>query len=595
MPSPRFSYERFQTAIRSTIQNEHLLLVVLALIVGCIAGAAVILLREAIAFIQISTFGVPTDSLALFDMELAPWLIIGTPTLGGLIVGLITWKFMPNGRNQNVADVVEASAMRAGHMSSRIGFVAAINSAISIGAGASVGREGPAVPLGASLAGWIARRLHLSRSLSRTILGCGVAAAVSASFNAPIAGALFAAEVVVGQYALKTFAPIVVASVAGTALSHVHFGDTSAFLLGDHNIRSFWEFPAFILLGVVCAAGAIILMHGIFLSQRLAAATPLPVWLKPACAGLAVGIIAIWLPQVLSVGYGFTEWAILGQYDLTLLIAIGIAKIVATSLCLGFGFAGGVFSPALVLGAAIGSAYGLISADVFPTLASGIGVYTVVGMGAVAAAVLGAPISTTLIIFELTGDYKLSLAVMLAIVVATEITHHLFGPSFFVEQLRRRNIDLRDGFEAEILETLRVRNILDHGTSLEAETIPMDTPLEVIREKLSNSSSGELFVVTPDGALFGTITLHDIGETFFDPACDGVLIAADVARPHPPVLMEGDNLRTAMRVMRDTGEEHIAVLRDKHTKKFTGCVHHRDVMTAYNRALLRVRHEEHNQ
>lgn len=594
MPQSRFTYGKIQSAFRKTIHNEHLLLVVLGLGVGCLSGFAVIGLREAIDAIEIFYFDVTTSMLARYEIVVEPWKLILAPTLGGLAVGLIAWKFMPGGRNQGVADVIEASAMRSGHMSSRVGIISAITSIMSVGSGASVGREGPAVHLGASLAGFVARRLHLSRSLARTLLGCGVAAAVSASFNAPIAGALFATEVVVGQYALKTFAPIVVASVAGTALSHIHFGEVSAFLLGDNHIASFWEFPAFVGLGIVSAVAAIIMMRSIFMAQDAAAKIPVPVWFKPAIAGCIVGIIAVWLPQVLGVGYGFVEWAILGQFEIKLLIAIGLAKILATALCLGFGFSGGVFSPALVLGAAVGSSYGLIAADVFPELASGVGVYTVVGMGAVAAAVLGAPISTTLIIFEITGDYKLSLAVMLAIVVSTEITHHFFGGSFFTEMLKRRDINLKDGFEREVLDTIKVRHILDHGTNVAAETIGVETPIDEIRDKLSHSTTGELFVVQPTGELFGTITLHDCGETLFNSECSAHVRAADIARPHPPVLNEGDNLGVAMRVMRESGEDHIAVLRDPHTKVFTGCVHHRDVMTAYNRALLKVRHEEHN-
>ena len=463
MPNSRFTYGHLQSALNKAIRNEHLLLVGLGLVVGCLSGLAVLALREAISWIEIMLYGVEIDMFSRYEIAVVPWMVMLYPTLGGLVVGLITWKWMPEQRNQGVADVVEASAMRAGQMSSRVGLVSAINSAISAGAGASVGREGPAV--------------HLSRSLSRTVLGCGVAAAVSASFNAPIAGALFATEVVVGQYALKTFAPIVVASVAGTALSHIHFGEASAFLLGGNHIASFWEFPAFIGLGVVAAVAAIVLMRSIFLAQQVAAKLPVPIWFKPAIAGLIVGIIAIWLPQVMGIGYGFTEWAILGQFDLKLLILIGLAKILATALCLGFGFSGGVFSPALVLGATVGASYGLIAADVFPLLASDVGVYTVVGMGAVAAAVLGAPISTTLIIFEITGDYKLSLAVMLAIVIATEITHHFFGASFFAEQLKRRNVDLRDGFEREVLNNIKVRQVLDHGKSTEADTISTETPM----------------------------------------------------------------------------------------------------------------------
>ena len=216
MPDSRITFGRIQSAFRSTIRNEHLLLVALGLVIGCLAGAAVIALREAIEALELFWFSITTDMLARYEIEVPAWRLVVAPIIGGIVVGLITWKFMPNGRNQGVADVVEASAMKAGHMSSRVGLVSAINSAISVGSGASVGREGPAVHLGASLAGWMGRRLHLSQALARTLLGCGVAAAVSASFNAPIAGALFATEVVIGQYALKTFAPVVVASVAGT-------------------------------------------------------------------------------------------------------------------------------------------------------------------------------------------------------------------------------------------------------------------------------------------------------------------------------------------------------------------------------------------
>jgi len=595
MPDSRITFGRIQSAFRSIIRNEHLLLVALALVIGCLSGAAVIALRESIEAIELFWFSITTDMLARYDIEVPAWRLVLAPIVGGLIVGLITWKFMPNGRNQGVADVVEASAMKAGQMSSRVGLVSAINSAISVGSGASVGREGPAVHLGASLAGWIGRRLHLSQSLARTLLGCGVAAAVSASFNAPIAGALFATEVVVGQYALKTFAPVVVASVAGTALSHIHFGEVSAFLLGDNHITSFWEFPAFIGLGIVSAVAAIVLMQSIFAAQHLSNRVQAPVWMKPAMAGLVVGIIAIWLPQVMGVGYGFVEWAILGQFEIKLLIMIGIAKIICTALCLGFGFSGGVFSPALVVGAAVGSSYGLIAASVFPELASGVGVYTVVGMGAVAAAVLGAPISTTLIIFEITGDYKLSLAVMMAIVVSTELTHNLYGQSFFAVQLKKRNIDLRDGFESEVMNAIKVRHILDHSNNIAAETIGTETTIDEIRKKLSASMTGELFVVKSTGELFGTITLHDCGDTLFDQECDQAVDASEIARVHPPILKESDNLMDAMRVMRESGEDHIAVIRDQHTQKFSGCVHHRDVMTAYNRALLKVRHEEHNQ
>jgi len=184
---------------------------------------------------------------------------------------------------------------------------------------------------------------------------------------------------------------------------------------------------------------------------------------------------------------------------------------------------------------------------------------------------------------------------MLAIVVSTEITRHFFGISFFTAQLKRRKVDLRDGFESEVLDSIKIRQILDRGTHIAAETIGLDMPISEIREKLSASSTGELFVVQPDGQLYGTISLQDCGATLFDNDCDTGMQAADIARRHPPILNEGDNLGTALLVMHESSEDHIAVLSDPHSKVFTGCVHHRDVMTAYNRELLKVRHEEHNQ
>lgn len=592
MPRTRVTFPRILIRMRQFIRNDHLILAVLALFVGGGVGGAAVLFREAILLVQQGFFGTDSERLEQFVGALPWWQVLLAPTAAGLIVGLIIWRFLPGGKPHAIAEVIEASAMRGAWMSSRVGVVAALVSAISIGGGASVGREGPAVHLGASLAAWIGRRLHLNRSLARTLLGCGVGAAVGASFNAPIAGALFANEVVVGHYALKAFAPVVIASVAGTAVSRAYFGYFPAFEIGDRILASFWEFPAFVGLGIVSGISAIVFMRSIFLAQDASAKIPVPPWLKPAIGGLAVGAIALLFPQVLGVGYGVTESAILVEFSLQMLIAVGIAKVVATAISHGFGFAGGVFSPALVLGAMVGGAYGIIATHVFPDYSSGPAAYTIVGMGAVAAAVLGAPISTTLIIFELTGDYALSLAVMVAIVVSSEITHHFFGPSYFAEQLKRRGIDLKGGFETQIMASIKVRTVLD-AHALDAETVDIGANVQEVRQKLTQSKTGELFVLRDGGALCGTITLSDMSAVAFDPDVDDLINANDLARLHPPVLAEDDDLEAAIRIMRDTGEYHIAVVRDRVSMIFTGCVHHRDVMGAYNRALVETHHEEH--
>jgi len=575
--------------LRRLVSNDHLILVVLAMVVGTVAGAAVIGFRETISFIQLMLYGSGSERLFSSGHSLAWWQILLVPMVGGFVVGAMVHFMLPKKRPEGIADVIEASAQHGGRMSSRIGVATAMVSAVSIGSGASVGREGPAVHLGASLAGWIGRRMHLSRSLIRTLLGCGVAAAVAASFNAPIAGTLFASEVVIGHYALRAFAPIVISSVAGTALSRAWFGDFPAFVLSDRPLASFWEFPAFVGLGLTSGLAAIIFMHSIVLSQRLSQSTPLPLWLKPAVAGLMVGLCGLAFPEVMGVGYGVTENALLVDIPLLMLLAIAAAKIFATSISIGWGFGGGVFSPSLVIGALTGGAYGIFVTGLLPEYSSGPAAYTLVGMGAVAAAVLGAPISTTLIIFEMTGDYALMLGVMVAVVISSEITEQVYGRSFFTMQLKQRGIDLRGGFEAEIMHTTRVGQVLETNSELVSPNVGIPN----LRGMLQNSKIGELFVVREDGTLFGTITLADLSDAAFDNTIDDLLCAGDVARPQPSVLCEDDDLEATLALLAETEEDHIAVAEDRARLIFKGYVTHADVVVAYNKALLKSRHEEH--
>lgn len=589
MSRKRLTRARALLLLRKVVRNDHLILVGLALFVGTLAGCAVIVFREGISVFQALLYGDGGERLlSAVAAELAWWHVLAATTAGGLVVGLAIHHLLPARRPHGVADVIEAGALRGGAMSSRVGVTAALISAASIGAGASVGREGPAVHLGAALAGWIARRLRLTRSLARTLLGCGVASAVAASFNTPIAGALFANEVILGHYALKAFAPIVIASVAGTAVSRAWFGAYPAFEFPERMPANFLEFPAFIGLGVIAGVVAIMFMRSIMLADALSRRLPTPGWARPAVGGFLVGLIALAFPQVLGVGYGVTEDALNVAYPLWLFVAVALAKIVATAVSLGFGFSGGVFSPSLVIGATLGAAYGIVAHGIFPEYSSGPDAYTLVGMGAVAAAVLGAPISTTLIVFEMTADYALTLGVMLAVVIASEISQQFYARSFFDAQLKRRGVDLREGFAGEILHAIKVREVI-RTTS---EAVRPELPLQDLRAALQASAMGRLFVVRADGELMGTVTLGDLSESAFDHGFDLLVNAGDVMRMHPPVLAVGDDLDTAIRVMRSSGEEHVAVVESPTSLRFLGCVHERDVMDAYNKALLKAREEE---
>lgn len=575
--------------IRKVIKNDVLVLSVLAVAIGSLAGGAVVLFRELIVSIQWVFFGSTSERLFAHAETLPAWLIVLIPTFGGLLVGFIIQKVMPDKRPEGVADVIEANALSGGNMTLRQGLGAALVSATSIGAGASVGREGPAVHLGATIGSYAAQKMHLSRKMTRTLLGCGVAAAVASSFNAPIAGALFASEVIIGHYALSAFAPVVIASVSATAVSRLYFGDFPAFVIPPSHLTSLWEFPAFIGLGVVAALSVWVFIVATGFCQKSAQALPVPVWLKPAIGGLLVGLLALLFPQVLGIGYGATEAALNGAFPLMLLLGIFAAKIIATALSIGFGFGGGVFSPSLVIGAMLGGAYGIVATAVFPDLSSGPEAYTLVGMGAVAAATLGAPISTVLIIFELTNNYALTMAVMIAVMIATVLLQQFFKPSFFVWQLERRGIDLKGQFEQTLLQNLSVGDLMNDKIL----TVKPSDPLKEIRLLLRSFNDHKLYMVDEDQHLLGTITLNDLGPLVFDTQQDETTYAQDVANTNPPMLTPDDHLAFAEELMDQSGSQIIPVVQDGESKLLLGAVEQRDVLNAHTSALVRVHDEEH--
>ena len=585
---PRRIYLRAVRRWRRLARYDQVVLSIAALVTGLAAGYGAIAFRWLLAAVQDLVYGFSSERVFSLAAALPWWQVLLAPAAGGLAVGLFLKYLMPGGQPQGVAQVIEAVSLERGRMSLRTGIGAALVSAASLGVGASTGREGPLVHLGASLASWTAHRLHLGRTMTLTLVGCGVASGVAASFNAPIAGVLFALEVVVGHYALQAFAPIVIASVAGTIVSRVQFGDHPAFVIPEYGIVSLWEFPGFILLGAVSAAVAMIFMRSVMFAEDTVSRVPAPEWLRPAAGGLAVGAIAILFPQVLGVGYEATDAALNERFGLWLLLALIAAKTAATAISLACRFGGGVFSPSLFLGAMTGGVYGLVAAMAFPELAATHGLYAIVGMGAVAAAVLGAPISTTLIVFEMTGDYKVTIAVMLAVSVASLLTQRLMVKSFFLWQLERRGISLAGGRERYLLQTTRVRDVMSDSFRV----IAHDTKLRRIRELLQTEPHGDFFVVGEDGRLVGVVGFDDIRPIAFEPGIDEVINAHDVARSDPPVLEADSSLEEALRLIDRHRDGRLAVVDDLESMRVVGAVSHRDILLAYNRVLLEVRAEE---
>lgn len=438
----------------------------IALAVGIVAALAAIAFRAGIIWLQGLVYGTDDiDHIHSFAAGLAWYWILVIPILGGLFVGILLDRFTDTARVSSVADVIEAAALREGRVQRKRGLISALASLVTLSTGGSTGREGPVVHLAGVISSYVATWMRFDGIHGRDLLGCAVAAAVSASFNAPIAGALFALEVVLRHFAVHAFAPIAIASVAGTVLSRLVYGDVAQFGLPQQSQLEFYvELPAFLILGVVCGVIAVILMQSIFFAESLGdkaqARTGLPRWARPAVAGALLGIIAIWFPHIIGVGYETTSAALTGSLLLHEAVVFVILKVAAVAITMGGRMGGGVFSPSLMIGALTGLAFGTVATAIFPTVSGEGMLYALAGMGAVSAAVLGAPISTTLIVFELTGDWQTGLAVMVSVSVSSALASRLVDRSFFLTQLERRGIHLAAGPQTWLLCTFQVASMM---------------------------------------------------------------------------------------------------------------------------------------
>ena len=507
----------------------------LAVVIGVAVAYAIIAFRLGIAVVQIPWIGTMSEKVASAAAAQPWWVVFLAPVVGGLVVGLMIQHLMPTRRAEAVADVIEARVTGGARIPWRRGLVNAVVTSISLGSGASAGREGPAVHIGAAVASVLADLVRLPGPTRRALFGCGVAAAVSASFNAPIAGALFALEVILGHYAMSAFVPIVIASVGATVITRLHLGDFPAFTVPDYQITSYLEFPAFALLGLTCGLVAVCFLFSVIAADWVARRIDVPLWSRPVIGGVLVGAIGVAFPQVLGVGYETTDQALRHQLPLVMLLVLLVAKTAATAITMASRFGGGVFSPALYLGAMTGGAFGIIAASVFPQMASSEGLYAIIGMGAVTAAILGAPISTTLIVFELTGGYEVTIALLLAVSMAVAVMQAIHGRSLFHWQLGLRGLFLTEGPQRQLGRQLTVRAFM---TPLAEDEAP-----------------------EPD---------------------DGA-----------PMLTPDDSLESALRSFNAAGRSRLAVVDAGDAQRVVGWADHVRALDAFNAALIAANVEEH--
>jgi len=486
-------------------------LITAAVVVGAGAGLAAVVFRW---LVQTATliFTGTTDYSATTGHPANPWVpwlggafVILAPAVGGLLYGPLVHRFAREARGHGVPEVMYAVARRGGHIPGRVAVVKALASAITIGSGGSVGREGPIVQIGSALGSTLGRITRMSESQLRTLVACGAAGGIAATFNAPIAGVFFALELILRDFATRSFAAVMLSSITASVVGRAVFGDHPFLALPAFTVNSPSEYLLFAGLGLL--AGAV----GVLFSKILYAIEDLcdgawrgPEWLRPAVGGLLLGLLLFAMPQLYGVGYPVLEASVAGRYTIGFLLLLVVAKMAATSLTIGIGGSGGVFAPSLVIGAAFGAAVGEAIGLVQPGLSGQAGTFALVGMAAVFAGATRAPITAGIILFELTGEYTIILPLLLAVIVATGVSRLLSGDTIYTRKLSRRGVDLT----APALPALRSTTV-SSLMSPPPPTISGDENARAAIARLGASHRRAAPVVGADGALLGVLTAAD--------------------------------------------------------------------------------------
>ena len=561
---------------------EHLSMIIAALAIGLAAGGGAIGFRWLIGLSQ-SGFFFSID-YGLEALRGLPWwqkLLI--PTIGGLLVGPIVYRYAPETRGSGVPEVMEAAAFRGGFVRARVLLLKAVAAALTIGSGGSAGREGPIVQIGSAVGSLVGQVLSVNPRRTRTFVACGAAAGIAATFNAPIAGALFAVEVILGEFAVMQFSPIVISSVTATVLSRHVLGDTPAFFVPEYELLRGVEFLPYSVLGLLAGLVGVAFITAVYRTQDLFSALPIRPWMRPAIGGLLVGLIALAAPEVFGVGYASVDGALHDKLPLLMLFALIPAKMLATSATLGSGGSGGIFAPSLFIGAMLGGAVGHVAGMWMPGIASP-GAYALVGMGAVVAATTHGPISAILIIFELTEDYRIFPPLMVACILAVLLSSALKRDSMYTMKLTKRGINLHEGKDINVLRSLYVRDVFDPSAS----RVPGSLDIHAVIDRALHDSRENFFVVGREERHLGSFSLKDLRELLAEPDMSPLIVAADVARSDLPVVRVDDNLDLVMHLFGQHDVEEIAVVERGRGRVLLGSVRRKHVIDAYNREIFRV-------
>ncbi|RKY83237.1 chloride channel protein, partial [candidate division KSB1 bacterium] len=560
---------------------EDTSLLILALIVGIGGGLGAVLFRKLIRLSNYILFDIFFNQIK--HISFGSYLLPIVPGIGGLFVGLMIYYFAREARGHGVPEVMDAVANKGGIIRPRVVFVKMLASAICIGSGGSTGREGPIIQIGSALGSSFGQFFKLSTERIKILLGCGAAAGMAATFNAPIAGTLFPLEIILGDFSIKTFSPIILSSVIATAVSWKFLGSAPAFILPEYKLISNYEFLLYLLMGIIMGFVGVAYIRTLYYTDdRFLKLKKIPEYVHPAIGGILMGFIAIKFPQIMGNGYEAIEQALHGKLTLTVLLFLLFAKPIGTSLTLGSGGSGGIFAPSLFIGAVAGGCFGKIANIIFPSITAPYGAYSLVAMGAVVGAVTHAPLTGIIIIFELTNNYRIILPLMFCTITSTVIAKLLLSESIYTMDLLRKGIRFRKGRNVSMLEEIPVSDVMTRNFDKVSEETPIKSILNLIQK-----SRFTAFPVTDSyGYLKGIITFNDIRSILFEEYLHPLLIAKDIATFPVVTIKPDDNLSEALRKMEEGDFDLLPVVKGKNGQVLMGVITRDDLLNRYHKEFF---------
>jgi CIC family chloride channel protein len=560
--------------------SDQTFLIIIAVIVGFLGGLGSIFFEKLIELGQ------------HFFFEIVPhivgnpkWLIILIPAFGAVFLAPLIYFFPVEAKSDGVPATMEAVALKGGIIKVRTFSTRMLASAITLGSGGSAGKEGPIIQIGASIGSAVGQFFKVSGERMRVLVGCGAAAGLAAIFNAPIAGVLFALEVVLGEFSVHSFSPIVISSVVATAVSRAWLVEGAALKLPPYQLFSYWEIGFYALLGI--AAGVVSVcftkaLHGV--EKLFHRHAPIKTHWQPILGGLVVGMIGFFFPHILGCSYAPITEAIQGNFLWNTLLALLVLKIIATAFTLGSGGSGGILYPCLFMGATLGGILGYAFNLLAPGIAPAAGGYALVGMGAVLGAAVQAPMAAIMMGFELTGSYAVILPLMTSCVLATAVHRRLMRHSIYTQSLVDRGIDISAAREMGVLTTLTVRDVM----RFEVPKIPSNLPYKEVVQLCLKGQGNYLYTTDEEDNLEGVISFQDIKEFVYDDQLNGLVFAGDLANRDVVYVTPDETLASSLNKFSYIDMEELPVVgSDDGFRRLLGIITRSELMKIYRKEMLK--------